>query len=51
MNKRGEGAQTLFEGNIGLIYPDFIGKDSEKRILADAKYKPFENIEKRDYLQ
>ena len=51
MNKRGEGAQQLFEGNIGLIYPDFIGKDSEKRILADAKYKPFENIENRDYLQ
>lgn len=51
MNKRGEGAQRLFGGNIGLIYPDFISKDNETRIIADAKYKPIDNIGNRDYLQ
>lgn len=50
-NKKGEGAQRLFEHNIGLIYPDFISRDNEKRIIADAKYKPIENIGNRDYLQ
>ena len=50
-NKSGEGAQRLFHGNAGLIYPDFIGRDSEKRIVADAKYKPMGNIGGRDYLQ
>lgn len=51
MNKGGKGAQRLFDGNIGLIYPDFISRDNEKRIIADAKYKPIDNIENRDYLQ
>lgn len=51
MNKGGKGAQRLFEGNIGLIYPDFISRDNEARIIADAKYKPIENIGNRDYLQ
>ena len=51
MNKGGKGAQRLFEGNTGLIYPDFISRDSEARIIADAKYKPIENIGNRDYLQ
>lgn len=51
MNKGGKGAQRLFEGNIGLIYPDFIGRDNEARIIADAKYKPIDNIGNRDYLQ
>ena len=51
MNKGGKGAQRLFAGNIGLIYPDFISRDSEKRIIADAKYKPIDNIGNRDYLQ
>lgn len=51
MNKVGEGAQRLFEGNNGVIYPDFIGKDIEKRVVADAKYKPINNISGRDYLQ
>ena len=50
-NKSGEGAQRLFHGNAGLIYPDFISRDSEKRIIADAKYKPMGNIGNRDYLQ
>jgi 5-methylcytosine-specific restriction endonuclease McrBC regulatory subunit McrC len=35
----------------GLIYPDFISKNKEKRIIADAKYKPIENIKSDDYLQ
>ena len=51
MNKGGKGAQRLFDGNIGLIYPDFISRDNEKRIIADAKYKPINNIGNRDYLQ
>lgn len=51
MNKGGTGAQRLFEGNVGLIYPDFISRSSEVRMIADAKYKPIDNIGNRDYLQ
>ena len=51
MNKGGKGAQWLFAGGAGLIYPDFIGKDPENRIIADAKYKPVDNIGNKDYLQ
>ena len=51
MNKNGAGAQRLFDGNVGLIYPDFISRNSEPRIIADAKYKPLDNIGNRDYLQ
>lgn len=51
MNKNGTGAQRLFSGHAGLIYPDFISKDSETRIVADAKYKPIDNIGNKDYLQ
>lgn len=51
MNKSGNGAQKLFGGDIGLIYPDFISRDSRTRIIADAKYKPLANIGSRDYLQ
>ena len=51
MNKNGTGAQRLFGGNVGLVYPDFISKNSETRIVADAKYKPMDNIGNRDYLQ
>ena len=51
MNKSGKGAQYLFDGSTGLIYPDFIGKNPGARIIADAKYKPSDNIGDRDYLQ
>lgn len=51
MNKGGQGAQRLFEGSIGLIYPDFISRSNKTRIIADAKYKPIDNIGNRDYLQ
>lgn len=51
MNKAGSGAQRLFAENIGLIYPDFISKNREHRVIADAKYKPIDNIGNRDYLQ
>ena len=51
MNKGGKGAQRLFEENNGLIYPDFISKNNTNRLIADAKYKPTENIGNRDYLQ
>ncbi|WP_027207671.1 5-methylcytosine restriction system specificity protein McrC [Butyrivibrio fibrisolvens] len=51
MNKAGKDKQWLFKGNIGLIYPDFIGKDANNQIIADAKYKPISNISGHDYLQ
>ena len=51
MNKSGKGAQCLFARNLGSIYPDFIGRDPENRIIADAKYKPLGNIGNKDYLQ
>ena len=51
-NKSGVGAQHLFNGNSkGLIYPDFIGKAPHSHVIADAKYKPIDNIGNRDYLQ
>ena len=50
-NKGGEGAQRLFAGGIGLIYPDFIGREQSLRLIADAKYKPTDNIGGKDYLQ
>lgn len=52
MNRSGKGAQRLFSsGNNKLIYPDFIGRKQSPRIIADAKYKPIENIGNSDYLQ
>lgn len=51
MNKGRKGAQRLFDGNIGLIYPDFISRNATNRIIADAKYKPLGNIGNKDYLQ
>lgn len=51
MNKSCKGAQMLFGGNVGKIYPDFISRVGGYRIIADAKYKPIENIGSRDYLQ
>jgi 5-methylcytosine-specific restriction endonuclease McrBC regulatory subunit McrC len=51
MNKGGKGAQRLFAGNIGLIYPDFISHQTDNCIIADAKYKPSDNIKSCDYLQ
>jgi 5-methylcytosine-specific restriction endonuclease McrBC regulatory subunit McrC len=54
MNKKGRGAQQLFStdtGKVGLIYPDFLGKNNHNRVVADAKYKPIGNIGNKDYLQ
>ena len=51
MNKRGIGAQWLFAQRKGLIYPDFISENAAQRVIADAKYKPMQNIGNRDYLQ
>lgn len=51
MNKAKTGIQYLFAGNKGRIYPDFISKNSSNRIIADAKYKPMDNIGNKDYLQ
>lgn len=52
-NKAHFGAEQLFSGErkVGLIYPDFIGNNRDNRIIADAKYKPFNNIGGHDYLQ
>ena len=50
-NKSKFGAQQLFSDGKGLIYPDFISKSTDPRLIIDAKYKPIENIRGRDYLQ
>lgn len=53
-NKAGEGQQWLFSSDsrkIGKIYPDFIGKNTGDRVIADAKYKPSDNVGNADYLQ
>lgn len=50
-NRIGKETQHLFDDDIGPIYPDFISKDTESRMIADAKYKPIKNINHRDYLQ
>ncbi|MBQ0138008.1 MAG: hypothetical protein KBT36_01820 [Kurthia sp.] len=53
-NKGGKGAQQLFSSEtrkVGLIYPDFLSKIQENRVIADAKYKPMGNIGNKDYLQ
>ena len=54
MNKSNKGCQYLFSiktKKTGKIYPDFISVDSRERIIADAKYKPFDNVRGDDYLQ
>ncbi|MGT2906481.1 McrC family protein [Streptococcus dentiloxodontae] len=49
-NKAGKGGYSLFNDGNGRIYPDFL-RLSDSPIVADAKYKPIENIKGRDYLQ
>lgn len=49
-NKGRIDAQRLFAGK-GVIYPDFISRNSKNRSIADAKYKPIDNIGNKDYLQ
>lgn len=51
LNKVGKDKQWLFADGNGLIYPDFISQDDTDRVIADAKYKPIDNIGNRDYLQ
>ena len=51
MNKAGSGGQRLFTGGAGRIYPDFISRDADSHTIADAKYKPIDNIGNKDYLQ
>ena len=50
-NKAKTGRNYLFSGGTGKIYPDFISKNPEERIIADAKYKPINNISREDYFQ
>lgn len=50
-NKRREGKEYYFDGEVGPIYPDFIGKDKEYRMIADAKYKKASSIRGDDYHQ
>ncbi len=48
------GAQQLFARDTGeksRIYPDFISRRVDIRIIADAKYKPVNNIKSSDYQQ
>lgn len=50
-NKSSEGKQHLFANKTQIIYPDFIGKTISNSIIADAKYKPINNIARDDYFQ
>lgn len=50
-NKVGKDKQYLFDKSIGSIYPDFISKDQDNPTIIDAKYKPINNINGKDYLQ
>lgn len=50
-NKAGKEFQYLFDHGRGKIYPDFIGRNTAERVIADAKYKPIGNIHGGDYLQ
>lgn len=49
-NKSKSGGYSLFESGNGRIYPDFLSL-TDCPIVADAKYKPIENINGSDYLQ
>ena len=40
-----------FNNSNGKIYPDFIGKIPDNRVVADAKYKPQNNIKNNDHSQ
>jgi 5-methylcytosine-specific restriction endonuclease McrBC regulatory subunit McrC len=54
MNKSGDGVQQLFTGpggQFGAIYPDFIGRHPDARVVADAKYKRITGIGGPDYKQ
>lgn len=50
-NRQKEGLHYLFDGKIGHIYPDFIGRNRQFRIIADAKYKNTSSIGNPDYFQ
>lgn len=53
MNKSGKGKEYLFSKKRGRIYPDFISRNNDNRIIADAKYKTEKNIGRGndDYFQ
>lgn len=54
-NRTGLHKQFLFENELGkkrgAIYPDLIGKNDFSKVIADVKYKPFNNIFGQDYHQ
>ena len=50
-NKVGTMPHYYFNNSNGRIYPDFIGKLPDNRVVADAKYKPQNNIKNSDYSQ
>ncbi|CAM3550314.1 5-methylcytosine restriction system specificity protein McrC [Erysipelothrix anatis] len=54
-NRTGLHKQFLFENEqgkrLGAIYPDLIGKNDFSKVIADVKYKPFNNISGQDYHQ
>ena len=53
MNKAHIDEQQLFSDKKRgcRVVPDFISRDNKNRIIADAKYKPIDNIKRDDYLQ
>lgn len=52
-NKTKKYKQYFFSGTkrAGEIYPDFISKNGEKRVVLDAKYKKIDTIRSQDYSQ
>jgi 5-methylcytosine-specific restriction enzyme subunit McrC len=54
-NKTKNNKHYLFETNktkYQVIYPDFISNEKEKpKVIADAKYKQFDEVNKGDYYQ
>ncbi len=50
-NKADKGAEYLFANQRGKIFPDFVCRYQDKLVIADAKYKPIQNISGRDYQQ
>ena len=50
-NRKKERREYLFQQQQGEIYPDFISKDNNPRMILDAKYKFREQNSNKDYFQ
>ena len=51
MNKEKKYGQKLFDKSSKYIYPDFISRNLNNVVIADAKYKPYTNINRDDIYQ